>query len=46
MGCDDFESMNEHSREMVELAPYLKLLPLHDDNLVQVGVEEDEGDSQ
>lgn len=45
MGCDDFEPMNEHSREMTELAPYLKLLPFHDDNLECVGVEEEDNQS-
>ena len=42
MGCNDFEFMNEHSREMVELGPYLRLLPLQDDVVEVVGGVEDE----
>ena len=40
MGCDDFELMHEASREMVELGPYFDLLPIADDNIEEVGVEE------
>lgn len=39
MGCDDFEMMHEASRNMVELGPYLKLLPIQEKSAEKVGVE-------
>jgi len=41
MGCDDFELMHKASREMAELGPYLKLLPIHEAVVEEVGVEEE-----
>jgi len=46
MGCDDFEMMNQSSREMAELGPYLDLLPLHYEDIEEVGVEEDSRDEE
>ena len=40
MGCDDFVMKSVTHRDMIELGPYLKLVPLHDAKIKEVGVEE------
>jgi len=41
MGCDDFELLNKHTREMVELGVYSELIPYYDEEVEMVGVEEE-----
>lgn len=46
MGCNDHEMLNPASRKMVELGPYLELIPMHDDKVEEVGAEEVEVDGK
>lgn len=45
MGCEDFAMKNKNLRQMVELGPYIELVPFSDAKVEQVGVEEVDGDN-
>ena len=41
MGCDDFQMKHVTHRDMIELGPYLELVPVYDAAVEEVGVEQE-----